>query len=209
MTQATQTIIARRQKRSERTAKVVAVEKIKPEPFRFSVAQYYRMGELGFFDATPRTELINGEIVMMPPTDPCHAEGTDLTLDAARLQVSSSLRVRCQQPVWLDEHNEPVPDISIVTKRSYAKAHPGPQDVHFIVEIANSSLVEDLGRKRDLYARHGIKEYWVLDLVGRQLHLFIKPRAGQYREQRILAADQIATSTVVPKFSIKVGSLLP
>lgn len=208
MAHATQNIIARRQKRSERTAKVVVSAK-KPEPFRFSVAQYYRMGELGFFDSTPRTELIHGEIVMMPPTDPCHAHSTHSAQMEAIRVAAGSLDVRCQQPVRLDEHNEPMPDISIVTKRSYAKAHPGPQDVQLIIEIANSSLPEDLGRKRDLYARHGIKEYWVLDLTGRQLHLFIKPRAGQYREQRILAADQVATSTMVPKFSIKVGAMLP
>lgn len=180
-----------------------------PRPYLFTVADFYRMGENGILKPHERVELIEGEIVMMPPIDPGHAEGTHQSQRKFILQSKGDFDVRCQQPVRLGPISEPVPDLSVVRPKSYKSQHPTPEDILLIVEVANTSLQEDLGRKRRLYAIAKIPEYWVLDVQSNELHVFTKPRRGDYAEHRVLAADETVQSSTLPKIVAKVSELLP
>jgi Uma2 family endonuclease len=78
--------------------------------------------------------------------------------------------------------NEPQPDL-IVLKREYSgfrSATPQPKDLDLVVEIADSSLTFDLTVKAALYARAGIADYWVLDLLGRRLMVHGNPQDARY-----------------------------
>ncbi len=181
----------------------------RPERMRFTVAQYYKLGESGVIPEDVRTELIDGEILIARPPDPIHSSSVDRTQERAQLRVPESMRVRLEQPVHLDDHSEPVPDISVVKRKDYESQHPTPADIHLIIEFSNTTLVDDLTTKRDLYARAAIKEYWVVDINGRQVHAFTKPRAGVYREQRLFLDGDMVKCSAVPSLQLKVGEMLP
>ncbi len=179
-----------------------------PRPYRFTVDDYYRMGEAGILKEDSRVELIEGEVVMLPPIDFDHAQGTHRSEKRLDRLLGDKFDVRCQHPVRLSAISEPVPDVSVVKLKSYC-SHPTPEDTLLILEIANSSLKEDLGRKKLMYAAAAIPEYWVLDLKGKELHVFTRPKRGDYTEHRVLAADESVQSTTLKALKVKVAELLP
>ncbi|HYF35009.1 MAG TPA: Uma2 family endonuclease [Prosthecobacter sp.] len=180
-----------------------------PQPYRFTVEEYYRMGEAGIFSEDDRVELLDGQIVMMPPIDPGHAEGTHNSEKLLDRLLAERCQVRCQHPVRLGPKSEPVPDVAVVKHQSYKDRHPTPADTYLIIEVANSSLAEDLNYKRLLYATAGIPEYWVLDIVASQLHAFARPSDGDYQDHRILEAHEETQSSVLPILKVPVRDLLP
>lgn len=87
----------------------------------------------------------------------------------------------------LDLRSEPQPDLAILAPREdfYRRKHPAPADVLLLIEVSDSTLRYDLGMKVPLYARHGIRELWVVDLQHGELHAFGSPQDGQYLERRV------------------------
>jgi Uma2 family endonuclease len=117
--------------------------------------------------------------------------------------------VRCQQPVQVGDYSEPEPDLALVATRTsfYTDRHPTERDTLLIIEVSDSTLQDDLRQKMTLYARHGIREYWVVDLVNHRLHVFRNPIAGDYAQA--LTVDQPGTMdiTALPGGSIDLSSL--
>ena len=80
-------------------------------------------------------------------------------VDRARVRVQNAVDI--ELPEWL-----PHPDVVLVKRQDYSKVRPKPEDIFILIEVANTSLRLDLGRKRDIYARVGVKDYWVADING-------------------------------------------
>ena len=182
---------------------------IAPSPRLFSVEDFHHMGVVGIFKPADRVELLGGEIVNMAPIDPIHAESTDLGQHCLIALLADRYRVRSQQPVGLGPDSEPVPDISVVKAGSYAKRHPGPKEIALIIEMANSSLQEDLGRKMRMYAAAGVPEYWVVDLNERVLHVFTRPKRGCYASQLTLDENETVTASSITRLKVPVSALIP
>lgn len=149
---------------------------------RYTVEDYYRMAEIGILAPDARVELIEGEIIDMPPIGAPHASVVTTLQSRLILAIGEAATVRAQNPVRLDAHNEPEPDIAIARARSdhYRGAHPGPGDVLLVVEVSDSSLRYDRDIKLGLYARFEIPEVWLVDLVGSTLTRFSAPGADGY-----------------------------
>jgi Uma2 family endonuclease len=149
-----------------------------PKVHRFSVEQYYELGELGLLDK--RTELLEGIITDMEPIGPYHAgilqELGQLFIEAAQNRYA----VRIQLPVDLGRLSQPQPDLVLCTPGRWRDRHPKASDISLLVEIALSSITFDLGEKLALYKAAEIREYWVVDLKAKQIHCFDAP---QYRRQ--------------------------
>lgn len=180
-----------------------------PAPFRFTVDQYYRAAESGVLGENPRTELIEGEIIEMPPPSPEHS-GHVARLDQKLVrQLPVKYDVRCQLDLHVSNITEPLPDIAIVKARadSYTKAHPTPADTLLLIEVSQSSLKYDLERKAGIFAKAGVPEYWVLDLKARRLHVFTGPTADGWRHHTILTPREQVQSLSVPELKLKVGEL--
>ena len=158
-----------------------------------------------------RLELIDGEIVFMMPPGPEHAGYTDRTDRKIRKALPSELYVRCQHPIRINRYNEPQPDLAIVKARSddYILSHPAPDDVLLIIEISDSSLNQDLEIKRRMYAKAEIAEHWVLDIQGRELHVFLKPWDGDYTEQRTCRGEDEVQCALIPDLKLAVSELFP
>ncbi len=148
---------------------------------RVTVADYYKMAEAGILGEDNRVELIDGEIVDMAPIGSKHAFVVSSLAQFFTLAARNQYLVSVQNPLRLDNRSEPQPDIALLKPGNYMDNLPGASDVLLIVEVAHSSINFDRGVKLDLYARHGIPEVWLLDLMGGELLVCRKPADGQYR----------------------------
>lgn len=170
-----------------------------PHRVRLSVRDYYRMGEAGLLDEDRRYELLDGDLILMPPLGEAHAGGHDWLTQALVNRLRGRYWLRTQNPVRLDDFSEPQPDFAVLKLREdgYRKAHPKPDDTLLVIELAVSSLGYDLGRKQRAYAKAGVPEYWVIDLNSRQLHVFRQPSAVGYADAQVLDdTDDVASASV-------------
>jgi Uma2 family endonuclease len=186
------------------------------EPRRFTRAEYERMVELDLFDPEERLELIDGEILRVPPPNPPHVTGVNLVHEALRAAWGPGAHVRIQAPIALDPMSEPQPDVSVVrgSIRDYRDAHPATPLL--AVEVSHATLSFDRRRKGSLYARAGVAEYWVVNVDRRELEVYREPvedpsaRYGwTYRTVTRLRAGESVTPLAAPHASIPVAHLLP
>src|SRR4030081_325083 len=89
----------------------------------------------------------------------------------------------------------------------YAGQIPTPPDVLLLVEVSDSSLAFDQSTKRALYARHGIAEYWVIDIPGQRIHVYCEPTADGYGQEVERALTDTVSPRVLPAIQVTVGTL--
>ncbi|HEY2620552.1 MAG TPA: Uma2 family endonuclease [Acetobacteraceae bacterium] len=149
---------------------------------RLTIRDYHRLGEAGILGEDDRVELLEGQLVDMSPIGPRHALVVDALTELLVLAVAGRAVVRVQNPIVLDDASEPQPDFTLLRKpwHGYPDAHPRPPDVYLLIEVADSSLAFDLGAKLELYARAGIREFWVVDLTSNRVLVHRDPREGRY-----------------------------
>jgi Uma2 family endonuclease len=143
-----------------------------PRPYRWSREQYYQACEAGFF-LESHVQLIDGEIIEMPVRENAHALGITFTEDALRLAFGPQVWVRVQMSMDLSPRSVPDPDLAVIagSPRSHVGAQ-NPTTALLVVEVADTTLSYDRNHKACLYAASGIPEYWILNLVDRQLEVY-------------------------------------
>ena len=153
-----------------------------PRRHRITVEHYYRMAEAGLFAPDERVELVNGEIIDMPPIGSRHAATAAQLADLLTAAVGDRAMVRTQWPVRLSDETEVQPDLSVVRAREdyYRTRHPVAADVLLLVEVSDSTLRYDREVKISLFARCGIPEVWIVDLQSEQIHFHRSPMEGSY-----------------------------
>jgi Uma2 family endonuclease len=153
---------------------------------RFTVGEYYRMADVGILNEDDRVELVDGEIVEMPPIGPGHGGCVNCLVWLFGQSLAGAAIVRVQNPIHLDEHNEPQPDVALLRPRTdfYRTRHPEPGDVLLIVEVADTSAAFDRRVKLPLYARFGIPEVWLVDLGKATIRVQRDPSPAGYRTAR-------------------------
>lgn len=151
---------------------------------RFTVDEYHRMAEAGILAEDDRVELIEGEIVEMSPIGSRHAACVKRMTSLFYRQVGQKAIVSVQDPIRLTERSEPQPDLALLRLRPdfYAKAHPGPEDILLVVEVAETSPDYDRTVKLPLYAQARIPEVWLVDLAGEGVEVYRTPTPQGYRE---------------------------
>ncbi|MEO0458143.1 MAG: Uma2 family endonuclease [Cyanobacteria bacterium P01_A01_bin.114] len=144
---------------------------------RFSLAEYHRLAELGFFQAGERIELILGEIVYMVAKGTAHEVCLTRLLRELPKCLGDHATLRCQSPITLLPNSEPEPDFTLVRNRSddYLDGHPQPEDVLLLIEISDSSITYDQEVKLPLYAESGIVDYWIFNLLDGVLECYSDP----------------------------------
>lgn len=112
--------------------------------------------------------------------------------------------------VTLGEFNEPQPDIVIAHPRCLAcYERPEMDDIFALVEVADSALRTDMGFKRDLYARYGVKDYLVVDVNGLCLRRFHSPTADGYSICERLSREDAFALIALPDVPLDVARFLP
>jgi Uma2 family endonuclease len=157
------------------------------ELYRFNVDEYERL----ILD-DPRTELINGYVVKKVPKNPAHRWTTKATLKSLEALLPTGWTSQKEDPVRIPAFDEPEPDVAIVrgTDDDYEHRHPGPDDIGLLVEVSEATLDRDRNEKRPAYARGGIRVYWIINLVDRQVEVYTDPAPDGYRSSQVFTAGQ-------------------
>jgi Uma2 family endonuclease len=150
--------------------------------FKFNYQQLLELDQLGIF-GEQRVELIDGEIIPMPPPNPPHAILVMELGDSLSRVLHSVAKVSIQNPLRLsinkDSKHLLVPDLMVLERKVYFD-HPKPEDIYLLIEVSDSSLLDDRGKKLSLYAQHHIKEYWIINLASRQIEVYSEPKENDY-----------------------------
>ena len=179
---------------------------------RFTVEEYHKMAQVGILGEDDRVELIEGEIVEMPPIGSRHAACVNRLNRLLSAKVGGRAIVSVQNPIHLSERSEPQPDLALLKPRPdfYAAAHPRPEDVLLMIEVAEASVDYDREVKMPLYAQAGIPEVWLVDLQGEFIEVHRRPSARGYGEVRqARRGERLAPEALPdPKLELPVDDLL-
>lgn len=182
-----------------------------PHPHHlFTVDDYYKMAESGILREDDRVELIDGEIIAVPPIGSDHASTVEEFGEAIRAVIPADVRLRSQNPIRLSSRAEPEPDLVIVKRveGNYRHGHPTPADILLVIEVADSSLVYDRQTKASLYARAGILEYWIVNLIDHVIEVYRDPSGGRYQLVEIAHRGEHIEPLAFPDISIAVEDVL-
>lgn len=184
-------------------------------PHRWTIAEYRKLSETGLFNDV-KTMLMNGELFTMAMPDPPHDTALSLTQEYLRAAFPTGHHVRNQQGFDIGTETDPGPDLAVVLGSIRDYASRTPTTAVLIVEISDPTLFKDLTTKAEWYATAKVPEYWVVDLVNRQLHVFRDPvelpkglGATAYRKHDVFAETDTVSPQATPHASIRVAELLP
>jgi Uma2 family endonuclease len=183
---------------------------------RWSRVEYERLIEKAIFQPDERLELIDGQLVVREPQPSPHATAIRLVEEALRVAFGAGWDIRGQLPIALDDMSEPEPDVSVVrgSPRDYRDAHPSSPVL--VVEVAESSLSFDRHHKGGLYARAGVVDFWIVNLVDRVLEVHREPApfpslpyGWQYRSAQPFGPSASVSPLAAASATIRVADLLP
>lgn len=173
---------------------------------RFTVEDVMRMTEVGILDPDARIELMDGELIDMPGEGTAHVWFKVLLNQLIVRLLPPGFFLAPDATLNLSPHDAPEPDIYVVEGvEPFADIEPA--HVRLVLEVADSSVSYDVGRKRRKYAAFGISEYWVLDVPGRRIHRFRHPDAGDYVDRSEHAFDAALSPERIPGLTIVIADL--
>jgi len=183
-----------------------------PQRHPITVQEFFRMGETGVLAPETGIELIDGELIDMPPIGPQHASRTKRVSALLHRAIGERAIVSTQDPILLGDLNAPQPDIALLVPRDdfYEAEHPHPADVLLLIEVADTSLTYDYDRKLPLYARFGIPEVWLIDIAGRTVMIHRDPQAEQarYAARFPLEPPGLIRPVMLPDIELDLSALL-
>jgi len=176
----------------------------------FNVTEYYQMARAGVLTEDERVELVRGEIVAMSPIGSRHAACVSRFSMRLIQWAEERFVVSVQNPVRLDDHSEPQPDLAVLKPRDdfYGDAHPMPDDVLLVIEVADTSMGYDRDEKVPLYAEAGIPEMWLVNLSEAVIEVYSNPVDGAYSSVLQVARGGVLASASLPGLSIRAEDIL-
>lgn len=183
---------------------------------KFTIDEYHRLVDLGFFTENDRIELIRGEIIEMAPKRTPHSVCNSTLFGELYRLLYDRANIRGQEPITLPSNSEPEPDVVVANKKddNYLSAHPTVADIILVIEISDSSLIYDKETKLPLYAEAGINNYWIINLVDNRLEVYRNPFSdnrgefGYRNTSIILPSEKIS----IPNFvdvTLDLNSIFP
>ncbi len=183
---------------------------------RFTIAEYDRLAELGFFGEDDRVELIKGEIIGMAAKGTSHSTFNRRLIRELSKLVGDRATLQSQDPVVISTDSEPEPDIAILQNRDddYLNSHPSATDILLLIEISDSSLKYDQEVKLLIYAEAGISDYWIFNLVNNYLESYSEPYQdlrGEfgYRRKVIFLPNELVNLPYLPDLSLDLSKVFP
>ena len=176
----------------------------------FTVAEYDRMAEARVLTEDKRVELIEGEIIERSPIGKRHAACVGRLTNLFGKLLAEKAIVWVQNPIVLNDYSEPQPDVALLKRRDdfYEHSLPAPADVLLVVEVADTTLEYDRQVKAPLYARAGIAEVWVVNLVDEQIEVYSQPVNGTYQRQRRAVRGETINSPETLNLALSVDDIL-
>src|SRR3989442_1735521 len=177
---------------------------------RSTVHDFHRMAQAGIFSEDDRVELLDGEIIEMTPIGSRRAtQAAGLTKNLSH-RLGETAIVWVQNPLRLDDRTEPQTDIALQRSRAdfYKDAHPGPEDVLLLIEVADASAVVDRRVKLPLYAKAAIGEVWIVDLSEGVIQVYRQPSLQGYQTSIQARGVEQLTPEALPHLTISASDIL-
>jgi Uma2 family endonuclease len=176
--------------------------------YRFTTDEYHRLGEAGILHEDDPVELLNGDLVVREPVGGEHRTLVDsLNILFANRIGQDRYRIGIHNPISLDPHSEPQPDV-VLYAASVRGRHPRPDEIFLLVEVADTSIAYDRGAKLQAYARRGVREVWIIDIVRRRIFVYRNPNQGRYQFSLEAKGDDELTVEVFPDITFSVSAIL-
>ena len=188
----------------------------RPVLHRWTCHEYQRLIDHGFLDEDEPIELLDGLLLVKEPQSSPHRTAVLLVAKAVERAFGVGWFVQTQSPIVLDDRSEPEPDVCVIrgSPRDYVDSHPTRPAL--IVEVAQSGLRIARGRRAAAYARAGIGDYWIVNLVDRVLEVHREParpgparRHWGYAAVETLGAEAAVVPLAAPSARVYVADLLP
>jgi Uma2 family endonuclease len=189
---------------------------VEPRPYRWTRDEYYKLCEADWFQDR-RVQLIDGEVIQMSAQKNEHGISIDNTRDPLVAIFGPNFWVRTQMCLDLSPYSVPDPDLAVVPgpRSSYA-GKSVPTSALLVVEVSETTLWYDRNRKANLYAAAGISDYWIINLVDRQVEVYRDPVADpsapfgyRYASRTILDPGDTVSPLALPTATVAVADLLP
>ena len=181
-----------------------------PARRRFTVAEYYAMADAGILSENDRVELLDGDLIVMPPIGDWHAGGVKFLNNTMLPQLQGRAMIAVQDPVRLDEHSEPQPDVMLLLWRDdfYRSAHPRPTDVLLLIEVADTTSDYDQKRKLPVYARVNIPEVWIVNRPARRIESYSDPTGNTYSTVQHFSHGETVAPQAFPDIVLEVDRII-
>jgi len=176
----------------------------------FTVKEYHHMIEAGILTKDDKVELIRGEIVQMAAVGRRHTSHVKRLTELFYIRLLSRVTIGVQDPVELDDHSEPEPDISLLRRRDdfYESGHPQSEDILLIVEVADATAETDRNIKIPLYAEDNIVEVWLVDINEQCVVVYREPSFSGYQNIQRFQRGQTLSILAFPDIEIAVDNVL-
>ena len=177
---------------------------------KFRVAEFHEMMKAGFLLEDSTTEIIEGELIDKMGIGSRHAGTVNKLSRIMTVRIGEKAVVAIQNPVYLNEWNEPLPDISILKPREdfYTESNPTPEDVLLVVEVSDSTVEYDREVKKTLYAQAGIIEFWLVNLKQKVVEVHTQPENESYRQTRLFGQGEVLQPENLTDLKINVEEIL-
>lgn len=190
---------------------VAEVEKVpKVVPKRFRVEDFRKMTEVGILPEESGWEIIDGYLIDKMSIGSKHAGTVKILNRILTIWAEKNAIVSVQDPIHIDEYNEPEPDIALLKPREdfYTKSHPTPADVLLLIEVSDSTVEYDRETKKTLYAEAGIAEFWLINLKNKTIEVYTQPKNSSYYSARILESGETIESAAIENLTLTVEEIL-
>lgn len=174
----------------------------------FTTDEYHRMVKAGILRQRDHLELIEGEIVHKAPIGSRHAACVNRLNQSFVGNFAGKAVVHVQNPVCIGDHSEPEPDITLLKPRPDFYAHPVPEDVLLIVEVADSSVDYDQQTKMPLYAKSGVREAWIVNLNEACVEVYTNPSDQGYDTLRKFRKGMTITPGCFSEVEVPVDEII-
>lgn len=183
---------------------------------QFTIDEYNRLAELGFFHEDDRVELIKGEIIPMAAKGTLHSTFCRRLIRELSKLIGNQATLQSQDPIIIPPNSEPEPDVAILKNKDddYLNSHPAAQDLLLLIEIADSSLKYDQEVKLPLYAEAGITDYWIFNLIENCLETYNQPfqylqgKFG-YRRKVIFLPNETVNLPCFSELALDLSNIFP
>jgi len=192
------------------------MEITEPWPFRWNLKDYYRLCHEEWFLGR-RVQLIGGEIWEFGPSHDWHDASVTLMGDELRKAFGTGYWVRVKGSLDVSDRSVPDPDLAVIvgSPRQY-RTQGNPETALLVVEVSEATLWFDRNPKANLYASANVADYWIVNLVQRQLEVYRDPLPDssqlfgfRYNSRTILDPPDKVSPLAAPHASITVADLLP
>ena len=177
---------------------------------KFRTDEVYQMMKIGILPEESGWELIDGEIIQKMTVGSKHASVVRRIEKYLERNFGDFVMVSGQNPIHIDEHNEPEPDIALLKPRDdfYAEKHPEPQDVLLVIKVSDSTLEFDRETKKTIYAEAGIKEFWLINLKQETIETYSDPAHGVYYQMQIYGRGETVNSRNIENLVVETNMIL-